>query len=719
MGISLLRRVTFQSCRSIVGPVSLDFPGPGLTLVQGVNKDTGGSSGSGKSSIGLGIQYAFGSCPFPATEMQNWDTEAPLSVQVEFTSPKGEAVELVRGAKSHIVVNGQKTKGSVKAVNEKLQETVGLTPELLSALTYRKQKSPSVFLSMKDDDKKEFLSAVLGLKAFETAAEEAEAAKKELAVDLKAKQAVLDNAHVRLSKAQADLKPLVLKEFDETKVNNERQNLAIASAGLARAQEAVAKKNEEIAGVNAGVAVNFKPRQQELVAELLAFRALPQPTLETAALFKAETETTEAKTAFDLIFGAEIKEKAVLQATKTTLENERAQLARQYAERHTLQKAIEQKALAVKALSETSCPTCNQSWQGDDCKRTLEQEQAALAELQTKLESAIEAGKLEHAKDMEILAMEEPTEAIERTKRARAKWELSLEKEKAVRAQAHATHTAAIAAYAQKEVAIQQKAALLKNEMTNAANAATAALSAELALLQQTANVFAQEVDALKEKIAAADMELANVKWSNTYAETQHKQAQQAVAAIQAEVAMAGEVVESVRTRHNLEADLAAVLGRNGFLGSIFDEVLLEIAQVANKFLGSVPNTSDTTIFFVSETATTKAGERRTIVPTVTVRGHTGSFESALSGGMGTAVALAVDLALIEVVGNRTGVCPGWLFLDEAFEGLGLIEKEACLEILSIFAQERLVLVVDHDNQFKEMFSRTIQIRFADGVSDL
>jgi ABC-type molybdenum transport system ATPase subunit/photorepair protein PhrA len=82
-----------------------------------------------------------------------------------------------------------------------------------------------------------------------------------------------------------------------------------------------------------------------------------------------------------------------------------------------------------------------------------------------------------------------------------------------------------------------------------------------------------------------------------------------------------------------------------------------------------------------------------------------------------TGVELAIDLAMGKVISRRTGTHPGWLILDEAFNGLGVLEKEACLEILSVHAQDRLVIVVDHDSVFKEMFTKTIDLEFKDGVT--
>src|ERR1035441_4995309 len=85
-----------EAFRSFVEPSGFNLPLRGLYGIRGRNADTGGSSGAGKSSINLGIAYALGYCPFPATELQSWLTENPMSVTLKLVTPDAELV-VVRG----------------------------------------------------------------------------------------------------------------------------------------------------------------------------------------------------------------------------------------------------------------------------------------------------------------------------------------------------------------------------------------------------------------------------------------------------------------------------------------------------------------------------------------------------------------------------------------------------------------------------------------------
>lgn len=177
--------------------------------------------------------------------------------------------------------------------------------------------------------------------------------------------------------------------------------------------------------------------------------------------------------------------------------------------------------------------------------------------------------------------------------------------------------------------------------------------------------------------------------------------------------------VDKLQAERNAEKDFQALLGRDGFLGVIFDEVLREITLETNARLGRLANVSHVTIDFRSEHTTGKGTVNRTITPVVYVGGQEAKLRSGLSGGMFTSVEGAVDLALMEVIQRRTGSVPGFLLLDETFDGQGAATKEAALEILKEHSREKLVLVIDHNSEFKELFSQFIDVVCENGTSRL
>lgn len=164
----------------------------------------------------------------------------------------------------------------------------------------------------------------------------------------------------------------------------------------------------------------------------------------------------------------------------------------------------------------------------------------------------------------------------------------------------------------------------------------------------------------------------------------------------------------------NQEKDFVAALGRDGFLGIIFEDILAEIAADANRRFARLANVREVSLEFATET---EAG-RRQIKAFVTVRGHRGRPDVICSGGMLTSVEQVVDMAVIAVIGRRcAGRLPAWICLDEVTNGQGPVTKEAALEVLREAAADRLVLVIDHGTEFKEAFESTLDVEFQAGTS--
>lgn len=163
----------------------------------------------------------------------------------------------------------------------------------------------------------------------------------------------------------------------------------------------------------------------------------------------------------------------------------------------------------------------------------------------------------------------------------------------------------------------------------------------------------------------------------------------------------------------NAERDFIAALGKDGFLGVIFDEVLREISDEANRVLKQLANTAHVSVSFRTENAKGK----RAIVPVFFVDGYEATRQSGLSGGMGASADLAVDLGVATVVERRLGRTPGWFFLDETFNGMPHHVKEAALEILEKFSVDRLVMVIDHGTEMKESFQKVLTVTTENGTS--
>lgn len=153
------------------------------------------------------------------------------------------------------------------------------------------------------------------------------------------------------------------------------------------------------------------------------------------------------------------------------------------------------------------------------------------------------------------------------------------------------------------------------------------------------------------------------------------------------------------------------ILGRSGFLGSIFDEILQDIESRSNEMIKCLPNIDQFAIMVSSTKITkTKGTAKKEITVNVTKNGKEVSIKS-LSGGQQCGLELCSDLASAEAIRSRSGVPLGWVCLDEAMDGLGVDEKQAAIAMI----KERvngLVLIIDHATEIKEGFDKIIEIEF-------
>jgi len=174
--------------------------------------------------------------------------------------------------------------------------------------------------------------------------------------------------------------------------------------------------------------------------------------------------------------------------------------------------------------------------------------------------------------------------------------------------------------------------------------------------------------------------------------------------------------LDKVTSKLCREKDFVSLLGRDGFMGRFLGEILSEVESDANERLRRLSNTRSVGIQFLMET---DAGKQR-IQAMVNIRGNVSKFKTGPSGGMKTSIHQCVDLALVAAIRRRaTRPLPGWLCLDEVFNGQGRVTKESTLEILQEQAQDHLVLVVDHGTEFQEAFGHSILVEFNDGFSEV
>lgn len=694
-----LAYVDLNHFRSFRKPSRINFPEKGLMRIRGRNLDTGGESGAGKSTVPLAINFALGRCPYPATELASWGTNSPASTSLGFR----DETCIERGKKFGIAPAGrEEVKGSAAQKEDWLSKFFGgLDMDMVMALTYRGQKKPGLFLSKTDSEKKEFLTRLLGLDKFEKAIDDS----KVRAAALEAQILGYTNSYDAVMRSISELGTItdvaLLKQDELTCKNSIDFKVdRIVSVKVARDQSVTDASNAAQAERD-----SFIPQIQEAQARIKDLQSVP-----TEAVVEDVTELTHQKaiaaqcqerigrlTSEDLIKRHEFEQQ------RDALVARISGLERSATSKVHLSREKARLVLEYETLVNDICPTCNREWdKAIERRARIEMEVFAI---NAKLEECEEhaAGALELRTQLGALPRFEANAMIARLQAAQseARSRAAAEQQKLDNA------SAALNAERRRMLAeARADEAVLKS---NAESAAIAAATEHLTKIKSLDKDLAEEQERLQQTRAKlSDVQQEIVRYTTLH--TQRDRLQQ-----QADEAK--KLRDEKETLLRVEKDFLFLIGREGFLGSIFDEVLAEIGDETNQLLASVSNTRQCTLRFASETTTQKGTVKKEIKPVVTIHGHEAPMASGLSGGMYTVVELAVDLALGAVISRRSGVCPGWLILDESFDGLGAVEKESAMEILQRYAQDRLVIVIDHTSEFQGMFSQCVTIEYKDGDS--
>jgi DNA repair exonuclease SbcCD ATPase subunit len=691
--------------RSFVKKARILFAPTGLYLLASKNLDTGGSSGGGKSSVVMGINDAFGACEVPRTLLQSWGSKTAASSLLGIKD--GDVpITIQRAKKLDITVGDDPVAGSNAQKEERIRSMFGgLDMETVLALTYRGQRQPGIFLSKTDSEKKAFLTPVLGLDKFEEQA--------------KLSAAAISDATKELVALDAQIESLERQKASLTSENILEEVMAAGMQLKARTEERkakldfLAKQVEEVQAIGnrnlLQIGDAFQPRIDVAKAKCASLRVeLRNVQPQNDPVVEAEIARLNV-----LIVQCDVRIKKLTaednarrKETDVKVQSLNAELRAVSGKAATKAGFVREKLAAeqeLKKLHVDICPTCERDWdKACDHRARLQSEIAAL---DTQIAEAAEyAAQAENwAAQIAALPRFEPNPMIAKLHEAATKMsgQFSTEQQKLRGA------AAVVQAERRKEIAIadadlSQIEAELQKEASRCMALTSASTQEQMVEMEAERRALSKDMDGLTE-----------LRIQATRLQTQEKQAQ----AIASELATLRGRRSVLDSGLRAEKDFAHLIGREGFLGLIFDEVLQEIGDETNSVLASVANTRHVTLEFRSENVTQKGEVSKEIKPVLTVHGNETSIKGGLSGGMLTTVELATDLAVGAVVSRRSGVCPGWLILDESFDGLDAVSKESCVEILQKYSTERLVIVVDHASEMQGAFEHVIQVTYENGES--
>jgi DNA repair exonuclease SbcCD ATPase subunit len=684
-----LKSLYGSNFRCLIEPFRIDFPTSGTLLVKGLNKDTNDSSDSGKSSLVLATAYLFGGCPFPATELASWGAETPMIVGGYLTGPDGE-YRVERSNKNGLTIwtpRGKTLKG--RNAESQIDKLFGMDEWLRAAATYRGQGESSLFLGLTDEKKKEFLTRALMLDRYEKVAAEA-------AVQAKARKEELQVAESALASALAAV-AAARTRLEELPQGDHQADAELCRMKAKILQDAAAEARTKLAELLRQDRLIQEQFTADLVAALdeLAGRHRAA-VLPPAALDLAEAEVVKQQDRLQRIQKSDQERRAEDTKVRQELKSKIAILQEKGKNHVQLNTEITRSEKRIATLEQQSCPTCERPWV---------EESAAVELVRLKKEHAVlwQKYKEAYAAAQDIVLVKGELDALPAFEPSLwvAKIEVTLrDAQRAVKS----IKDEILSMETQAEVDFNQARFEIKRRLREEAEEARSAGLTAMEALNREINQTEANAKVCLEKAA-----VAHRNW-DLFKERTH-----VLDAAENTAEAARLSTEELRRAVNAELDLYALVGREGFLGIIFDDVLNEIAAATNAILSRVANVRHVAFGFSSERETGSGSIQRRITPVINLRGREVPLKSGISGGQGSSVQLAVDLAVGEVVAKRRGSYPNWLILDETFDGLGRNSKESCIDLLQTYGQDRLILVIDHSAEFQSLFTQTINVESEGG----
>lgn len=737
-----LKRLILRNFKSAVGELIIGFPDNGMMLLEGRNLNTGGSSGAGKSMVMTGLNMALGCSSHPMTKAQSWFTDEKPEIVLEWTNSKHGLCVLSRGKRSSLKLGDAKAIEAAGTITEELRRLFGAESALLKILTYSPQQDFDDFIKMDNAKKQEFLATILDLHQYEEAVEAAIEALKGLATEEAQKQ-----DRVKIFEGQLQAAQKMLEEAKAAFVVESSEDLERRIAGHHQSRDSFQRQYSEQETKLRLLNQTERPKRLlEARSRFLAAGAdadqclheaqmklnevqsnLPAPfesEVATAARIKIGHQKLAEVEATDRVrHDAFLKQCQELDSKIATIRAESRQVPALEEKARSNQKAIDQAKAEIEKLEKNLCPTCGQQWAEGQARIITLQNQIKTA--QAAIIDAVAASVDIKARADQLVPLQTeravlkftPDPLLARIRDGIGQLEAQL---RSLQQQRNDQQRAALEAAA-KEVSLAQTEAWEVQQKVKAAEAEVEAqLRNEQDEINRVMTDIRQTIDNETSQARRLEAEVAVLKERMRSGEARVKSAETNVERVQAEYDKSFSEMAAVQAKANVEREFIRITGREGFLGRIFDEVLTEISTEANNILARVANTAHVTIQFQSEFQNAKGMTEKKIRTRVFVSGNeTDCDQTGISGGMLSAVRLAVKIAIRRVVFRRADIHLGWNCLDESFDGLDPVSKEACFEILSEEARDGLVMVVDHSPEFKSMFNQSIILEYKDGLTKL
>lgn len=722
-----LKSLTLSNIGRFVEEQTIDFTTLGsLVQVDGQNSNTGGSSGSGKSTIFKALEFLLGLNDVSNGILQSRLTKDPMSVTGLFDLD-GQPLKIERNKKLLIDLNGEVTTGSSKLTEEKLDQIIGMPRDLFRKILHKRQGEGGFFLNLGPSETHKFLTDCLGLQKEQE------------------KILVLDTKMAGLTKIEISLK----SSIESNRMGLEATKSAILSLGqppvLEIDPEAVAAAKTRHTEANVAhlwLKTTHKTEMEELEKSRPKVAATP---FDRAGIEYLESEVSRFLAEVSGFEKAELNRQSIVKSKISDFEvlsNKlgNSELNRQSEVRSKISsnktdvtrasyvlrdgnKAKEEAitlAESLKKVRASICPTCEQQWITDAAKATETQILQKLQEYKKLVVAGIEADKKiktleEDRKVLDLEVQPKPIPELENINVQLTKLKLELwpqidpaktelkskidsinkdlsnlrKEERDHQLNENAKMQLVVDNFAQKQAALRQSHEIALKPLQDEINKAISeyeTMSHKLRSFEESKKRFEQSLGKLNLQSSSYELELSTKSLE--------------LVQIQEEIELATEAKKAIKS----------------YLSCSFEDALNSIGDTATKFIRNVPNMQNGTIQFegLKETKDGKVKEEVTCL--ISMDGEIGIPVKSLSGGERSSTDLAIDLAVMEFIQETAGKGINLLILDEPFTGLDSTNISSIVDLLRESGINKQILIVDHNPLIQQTFESKITV-IRDGLT--
>lgn len=664
-----LKELRLQNVGRFVTPQVIRFDSlGGLVQVDAENKNTGGSSGSGKSTIFNALEYLLGLNDIPTTVLQSRLTKEGIAVSATMDWD-GQEITVTRSKSSGLIINigPQIISGTSKIVEEKLDEILAMPRKLFRPMLHKRQKEGGFFLDFTPKETHEFLTDCLGLSG------------------LRKKIEALDKITKDLEAAKLTTETL----FSSAKAGFTATNDAVLALGIVPAPDMHPEVVERLKAklfASLEVIAQIEQRHRSELSDLNGRQPVAVfPNYDTTLLNNLRTKHAEITKEISAVHAAEKERQYRASSMAQTLRAQKTQLEYQVSLGKSSAQGVQKLAEEIKRIRAAICPTCEQTWVTEKAK---EKEKELMANLLA-MKTAMEEGEKAIAKvaDLEKQILEQQALSVPLVPaNLQERQETCAKIQKIIEAEVQKERDFNVVSRQEFNTALDAH----KNERQSL----SFHHSKELEQVRGQA-----EVDRMA--FSAAEIKLNMYRAAKDRYESQLSSLSTQLKSYEVSVEANGEKLKTIESRLAIAEEAKRAV--KSYTSCSFDEALDSISETATRIIRAIPNMANATIQLegIKETKDGKIKEEVNAV--ISMDGELGISIKSLSGGERSAVDLAVDLAVIDLIESKTGKGIDIFILDEPFTGLDTACIEMALEVLKNSNLNKRLVIVDHNPEAKEM----------------